>query len=176
MKPHDIVDVSVSPVEEISQDAGVYTWEIGSDTVYADAAVAAMFGLDAKSAEVGMPIANFLDRIHPDDRPATAKRIETAIITGDPYQASYRLLQPDGTSLDVTAYGRCFRDRSGEPSVYAGVIHPNAALTAAEDELLWHCLRAYEIAKNEKREAVAAMLLNALRDLRPTDSFGATKH
>jgi PAS domain-containing protein len=55
-------------------DAGIFSWVLSTDTVYADAAVAALFGFEAQQLENGRPIVSFLDRIDPRDKARTAQR------------------------------------------------------------------------------------------------------
>src|SRR4051812_29429859 len=96
-----------------SADAGIFMWQLSDDTVYADAALADLFGLDSREAERGLPIVRFLDRIREDDRPDVAKAIHEAIVTGEAYQRDYRIVRPDATEVGVSAFGRCFRDANG---------------------------------------------------------------
>jgi PAS domain S-box-containing protein len=144
-------------------DAGIFSWVLSTDTVYADAAVAALFGFEAQQLEDGQPIINLLDRIDPRDKARTARAIHEAIITGEPYQQDYRVIRPDGTSADVAAFGRCFRDSEGTPAHYAGIICPRINQPSAEDAVFWHCLQAYEIARNAKQWDMAKVLEKALR-------------
>ena len=67
-------------------DAGFYAWDIPDNILYADSALAALFGLDAGLAERGLPIENYLERVHPDDRPRLAKTIRDSIIGHHPQQ------------------------------------------------------------------------------------------
>ena len=121
-------------------ECGIYSWVIATDTVCADARVAGFFELPPELAERGLPLARYLDRIHDDDRPRTAKAIHDAIVTGDAYQADYRIVHADQSIVHVFAIGRCFRDKNGVPSEYAGVIYDmtadETALASNGDALL----------------------------------------
>lgn len=111
-------------MEEDDQEAGIFSWNVGDDVLYADTAVAFLFGLDPQETLAGLPGQRYLDRIHPDDRPATAALWSEAIQTGKPYHAEYRVTGLDGNERLVMAFGRCFRQPTGDPTHYAGIVHP----------------------------------------------------
>lgn len=115
-------------------DAGIFTWDIKNNTVYSDSALADLFGLDAYEAEHGLPIETFLDRVHPEDRPGLAKIIRDAIIAELPHQAVYRVMDQRGHYSSVASFGRCFRDRSGEPTLYSGIVVPAHLTSGAGNE------------------------------------------
>lgn len=106
------------------QEAGIYTWCLNTDTVYGDTAVADLFGIDPARTLNGLPIANYMERVHPEDRATLAKSISEAILNGSPYRSEYRVFDTDGRIREVMAFGRCFRDETGNPAYYAGIVHP----------------------------------------------------
>jgi PAS domain-containing protein len=148
-------------------ECGVYSWVIATDTVCADARVADFFELPPELAEHGLPLARYLDRIHVDDRSRTAKAIHEAIVTGDAYQEDYRIVHADQSIVHVFAIGRCFRDKSGVPSEYAGVIYDMTAEEAAlaTDSIFDLCSAAYSIAKNGSDTVVEELLSKLLRHM-----------
>jgi PAS domain S-box-containing protein len=105
-------------------DAGLFTWDLESDLVYADSALAALFGLDPSETEHGLPLQTYLARVHPDDVPTLAKQIKDAIIAQHPTFQKYRSRRADGSYVYVSAFGRCFRDREDKPVHYAGIVVP----------------------------------------------------
>ena len=56
---------------------------------------------------------HWADRVHPDDLPATEKRIRRAIAEGGEYRAEFRVVLPDGTVRILGALGRFERDETG---------------------------------------------------------------
>lgn len=150
---------------DAAAESGFFTWEMATDQVYADPAVAEMFGLDRKATESGLPLETYLERIHPEDRAGVAAEIQKAIDTAQPEQQSYRVAQADGCYSYVMVFGRCFRDRNGLPKLYAGIICPVSDEPALTRPLVRYCLTAYEIAVQEGNEAVAQHLLAALTEL-----------
>lgn len=105
-------------------EAGIYTWCLQTDTLYADTLVARLFGLSAADVIKGLPIADYLARIHHADLKRVAALIAQAVIDGLPYQAEYRVFDAAGSVQSIMAFGRCFRDLSGEPAYYGGIVHP----------------------------------------------------
>jgi PAS domain S-box-containing protein len=106
------------------EEAGIWTWSLDEDILYADTALAKLFGVNPSEALVGLPIEHYLARIHPQDRPRVARAISDAVIDGLPYHDEYRVTDSNGSIRVVIAFGRCFRNRAGNPVHYAGIIHP----------------------------------------------------
>jgi PAS domain S-box-containing protein len=108
---------------QICEEAGIYTWCLEDDTLYGDTALAALFGLDPKKTLSGLPVTDYIARVHPDDQEAVADLIRIAVEGGNPYQAEYRVMDASGRVRPVMAFGRCFRDKAGVPAHYAGIVH-----------------------------------------------------
>ena len=158
-----IISLQTKVVGDVN--TGVFTWELSKDKVYADRAAANLFDLNERMAENGLPITSFLDRIVPADKPRIAKSIHDAILSGNPYQESYRVVRGDGSVENITSFGRCFRDNTGEPSFYAGIVFPKPNGPTEGSALFWHCLAAYELAERGGHLTVAEHLRNALKAL-----------
>jgi hypothetical protein len=157
-------------------DAGVFTWDLSTDTVYADSALAELFGLDAHEACRGLPIVRFLDRIDPADKPLIARAIHEAIVTGEAYQQDYSIIRPNGSKADVSAFGRCFRDENGNPRHYAGVVCLRTDQPSPVDALFWHCLQAHNIAKECGRWEMVEILEDALRQFGHQPDGATVRH
>ncbi|MFS2151434.1 PAS domain-containing protein [Rhizobium sp. Rhizsp42] len=106
-------------------DVGLFTWDIGNDLIYADSALALLFGLDPALTQRGLPIETYLDRVHPSDRPQLAKQITDAIIAEHPTEQRYRVLDASDVYRYVRAVGRCFRNDADVPVHYAGIVFPD---------------------------------------------------
>jgi PAS domain-containing protein len=105
-------------------EAGIYTWILADDRVFGDTLAAALFGLKAEDAIGGLPLAEFLARIHPDDQGQVVDLISRAVRDGEPYYAEYRVLNAEREPQHVMALGRCFRNESGMPFIYSGIVYP----------------------------------------------------
>jgi hypothetical protein len=147
------------------EEPGIFTWDLSTNAVYCDSAVARLFDVDEDLAARGLPITIFIDRMHPDDRKRVAESIREAVVTGDPYREEYRTIHTDGSIIDVLAFGRCFRNSAGEPVHYAGVLCVVPPVGIVPRDLAFQCMAAYDLAVQEGNEGAAAKLLEALRAL-----------
>lgn len=105
-------------------EAGIYTWSLGEDRVYGDTAVAALFGLDPDLTIQGLPLTAYMARVHDSDRQMLAALIAQAVRDGCPFNAEYRVRNNREEFEVVMALGRCFRDQTGNPTLYSGIIYP----------------------------------------------------
>ncbi|MGV3548135.1 PAS domain-containing protein [Rhizobium sp.] len=105
-------------------DAGLFTWDIPDNTLYADGAIAELFGLDPKQAALGLPLERYLERIHPDDRPRIVRAIRNSILAASSKHEAYSVCGADGTYVDVECFTRGFCDKDGMPIRYAGIVVP----------------------------------------------------
>jgi len=120
----DSSELSVEIFGGGAADAGFFTWDMGHDLVYGDSALAMLFGLDPYETEHGIPLETYLNRVHPDDRPRLAIAIRDTIVAGQPQQETYRVMNSQNVYGVVTAFGRCFRDRTDNPVLYSGIVVP----------------------------------------------------
>jgi PAS domain S-box-containing protein len=94
---------------------GTFDTDLRLGLVYSDARFATMFSVDPEKGESGVPLANYLAGIHPDDVKLVNKGIEQAITTGEKCVLEYRVRSKDGTVRWLEVHGRCFYDESGKP-------------------------------------------------------------
>lgn len=100
---------------------GTWDWDIVHDRVYADSRFSDLFGLDARAAVRGLPLASWLDAIHPDDVGAVAASIDRAINAGSLFSQEYRIIA-HGEVRWVYARGKCTTDASGKTVRFPGAI------------------------------------------------------
>ncbi len=146
-------------------DSGVFTWDIASDQFFADSAFACLFGLDASDTMIGLPMRQYLDRVHPDDKPRVAKAVHEAVISGYPCQQNYRVRSANGCYTEIMAFGRCFRNADGTPSQYAGIVFPVVPVVEDSAALQELCLQAHRAALKSGRLDIARSLRDVLEDL-----------
>jgi PAS domain-containing protein len=108
-------------------ETGLFSWDLVENLLYADAAVAELFGLDPTDADSGLPIEAYLERVHPEDRPRLAEAIRDSIVAHRPQQQTYRVRNQAGAYQFVTGHGRGFRDKQGDTVRYVGVVIPSCA-------------------------------------------------
>jgi PAS domain-containing protein len=150
--------------------AGIFTWDVETNTVHGDAVIADFFHLATATAAEGLPLQAYLASIHDDDKPRVARSIHTAITHGGSYQEEYRLVHPHGTVIWVLAIGHCFRDRDGAPTTYAGVIYDiTNQKTSATDGLSDHCNAAMQIAERLGNPRLVTLLTQAVDEAENED-------
>jgi PAS domain S-box-containing protein len=102
---------------------GTWDWDIASDIVTADDKFAAMYNLDPLRAGLGVPIAEFMAAIHPDDIERVNAEIGVALREGSPLRSEYRVVSAsDGEVHWIIASGRPRLGADGTPSRLPGVI------------------------------------------------------
>jgi PAS domain S-box-containing protein len=79
-----------------------------------------LFGFDP---EKGMPsFQDFLQRMHPDDRPRVVEIAETANSTGKDFEAHFRVVLPDGTTRYLHGVGHPVLKPSGYEGEFVGIL------------------------------------------------------
>ncbi len=164
-KPYEKT-TSIQSLENFSSSSteasGIYIWVIATDTVYSDSLVAGIFGFSDNDARRGLPLGDYLARMHPDDLPRVAKSIHDTMISGEPFSEQYRVCRPDGTMMEITAFGSCFSDGNDEPSHYSGIIFPTSCAASSENAIVSHLLAAYDLAFRSGDTALAEKIIDVL--------------
>ncbi|RON08894.1 hybrid sensor histidine kinase/response regulator [Pseudomonas brassicacearum] len=120
---------------------GTWDWDIGEDRFIADAHFAQLHSVDPALASQ-LPITEYLNGVHPEDRAMVARSIKHCISHGSEYAEEYRLLQASGEVRWVFARGRCYKDHHGRPLRFLGAAldlterkHTEQALRQSQTEL-----------------------------------------
>lgn len=132
-----------------SAQMGTWDWHIRSGASKWSEQTKRMFGLRPTDSEL-QPDA-FYSLIHPDDRASVEDAIDRSITNGTPYEAEFRMRQPDGTNRWIRGQGKVVYD-DDKPVRIIGV---NADITRrkdAERELL---------ESHRQIRALAGQLINA---------------
>lgn len=113
---------------------GAWNWDVSGKLIFADSRFAGSFGLDPGQAENGLPLEEFFDRIHADDRARVAAEMVRTIESGGAYTAEYRMLRPGGAVRHVLAQGKLVPGVDGKPVRFPGVLFDVTARRKAEME------------------------------------------
>jgi PAS domain S-box-containing protein len=111
---------------------GTWDWDVAQDVIHTSEQFAAMYGLDPARARLGLPVADYVAGIHPDDQDRVRARIAEAVATGGDYREEYRIRRPDGEVRWVIARGRCLKDAEGRAVRFPGVTFDITDRKAAE--------------------------------------------
>ena len=90
---------------------GTWEWNINDNTAKWSDETKRMFGLSPGDPE-GSP-EDFLALVHPLDRSFIEQAINRAVTEGSPYEAEFRMLQPDGSIRWVRGKGKVISDEAG---------------------------------------------------------------
>src|SRR5208283_2104952 len=71
-----------------------WAWKVTTGEVSWSAEQFRIFGLDPDATTPSYGV--FVDRIHPEDRPAFEETLETAVRDGSNIQCDFRIVTPDG--------------------------------------------------------------------------------
>jgi PAS domain S-box-containing protein len=105
-----------------SNTVGVWEENCSSGLVFADLRVARLLSLDPEVAAGGVPVAQFLAAVHPEDRPGVEDRIGRMLTTGGDFSLDYRLVTADGETRWVSDRGRVELDADMKPLRAIGVL------------------------------------------------------
>lgn len=120
---------------------GTYSWNVKSDTVYADANLITMFNLERETVEKGLPIKRFIATIDSEDRDRVQREIDQALKSRKLFEAEYRITTKDNMRW-VIARGHVEVDATGKADLLSGVVvditerkKAEQALVASEERL-----------------------------------------
>jgi len=89
--------------------------------------------------EMGVGLAGWIEKIHPDDRPGFDAEVARVLATHDSFRLTYRFRRKDGQLIWVEDRGHFFRDAHGMVSRMVGFIHDVTERTRSD-----HALRSSE--------------------------------
>ena len=156
---------------------GLWDWDVLTDSVRSDRRFAAMYGVDPVAAEAGMPIAEFFQGIHPEDRVRVEAEIAAAMAgtgegdTAGRFASEYRLVQADGAIHWVSARGRCITDDTGRCVRFPGVSFDISDRIAVEQQLRDSEARAQLNAERVQLALEAGAIIGTWFWDLPTDRF-----
>jgi len=101
-----------------SAHLALWDWDVANDAVWMTDEGRHFFGFGP-----AQPLGNasLAGRVHPDDSTVRAGAIQRALETGDPYEAEYRVVLPDGSIRWIAARGRTSPTVDGAPLRLLGV-------------------------------------------------------
>jgi diguanylate cyclase (GGDEF)-like protein/PAS domain S-box-containing protein len=115
-------------------NTGSWEWNIKTGDRYWSPMVLNMFG-----RKDGNPIVNhesFVSAVHPDDRQFVEDSINSCVETGQEYDVTYRIVQPNGTLRWLAVQGNVARNSQGDAVRVLGMVQDITKRKQTEDELL----------------------------------------
>ncbi len=95
-----------------SASLGLWSRDMPTDKIWATERTRTLYDF---SAEAEVTFGQFLESLHPDDRPATEKSIAGAVADHCDYNIVHRVIRADGTARWIAARGRAIYSATGQP-------------------------------------------------------------
>ena len=115
---------------------GSFVWDVKSNVLSGDERFARTFSYPAELPLDNLPQDIAQAHIHPDDLGWLQEQVRQSMTTGEPFNAEYRVIRPDGTCLWVLGSGCCEFNEHGEPFRFPGVLIDIHERKTAEESLL----------------------------------------
>jgi hypothetical protein len=166
----NLEQIALGGLTEPSVSIGVWDWDLSSNIIYADEAVASAFGLTVATTSKGLPPDAYFSMIHEEDRQMVIDHSMRSIATNGSCSDNFRIVRADGTKW-VHSQGRCFAGKDNAPRCFVGLITeiaPHERIEqresyyfsggAANDDVLYLCLHAKRIAMRSGRPFLTYLL------------------
>lgn len=101
---------------------GRWEWDAATDCARSDPFVALLFNVDPEQADLGVPLAAYVDAIHAEDRERVLALIRSSARDGSAFLTEYRVISADDRTRWVLARGRFTNDHHGRPLGGSGIL------------------------------------------------------
>lgn len=101
-------------------EIGIWEWDIRGGAIHCSDYVRRLFGITADSPKD--TYAPYLNIIYPEDRDLVLQKIEDVRTNGGNYEATHRIITPDGSVKWISARAKVKRDGQGKPQKLLGVV------------------------------------------------------
>jgi len=154
---------------------GTWHWDLPTDRFTVDDSFARSFGLDPALGRDGIPLAQIVATVHPDDQAGLAAAINEAIARGGAYAHQYRVRRADGRYYWIEANGRVDHGPDGTPLTFPGVlldVEERRAVERERDRAIAQ-LRGLTETLEQRVSERTAELMNAEEQLRQSQKMEA---
>ncbi len=134
-----------------SADMGAWDWDIPAGVATWDETTAALYGMAPGVLRGSW--ASLDPHVHPDDLAALEAVSNSCLVTGDPYEAEFRVMRADGAVAYLAERGGVTRDAAGKPVRLSGVTYDISQRRAMEESL--HGAKEQAEAANQALELAA---------------------
>jgi PAS domain S-box-containing protein len=117
----------------LSSNQLLYDWDPGTNDVRYGGDLERILGYNEQ--EMGVGLAGWVEKVHPDDRPPFEEEIARVIATHDSFNLMYRVRRKDGQVIWVEDRGHFFRDAQGTVSRMVGFIQDVTERTRSDQAL-----------------------------------------
>ncbi|WP_323144876.1 PAS domain S-box protein [Massilia phyllosphaerae] len=123
---------------EIAADTGLisfFEWDVGSQLIRGDQRFADLYGFDADAVDAGLPVDNYMARVHHDDVEMLKTVSSAAIESASDYTQQYRIHARGNVYQHVLVRARCMIQEGQRASRFIGVAIDITAAKIAESSL-----------------------------------------
>ncbi|KAB1073150.1 PAS domain-containing protein [Methylobacterium planeticum] len=152
---------------EASGFVGSWRHDLWQGRLALTAPFARLLGIDPERAAEGVPMAAFLDRMHPDDRTRIENHLHAASDAGGPFEAEFRTLSGREGVRSLMMRGRIEQDTSGRPVHGCGIaidLTEDRAATLQQAERLVNRMAEHAIAMRSLVDGLNRPSLSKLVD------------
>lgn len=111
-------------------DAGLWETDLETMETVMDPSLERMYGHEP--GEFGETYEDWVEHVHPEDRPKVEDAWERAVEGGDPYHIVYRIIRDDGAVRWIDSRARIITDEAGEPVQMWGL---NTDITESQERV-----------------------------------------
>jgi PAS domain S-box-containing protein len=90
---------------------GSWEWDVATDTIDWSDELCRIYGL--RPGQHPASFEQFLERLHPEDRPHVWAALQAAYASGEPFSFKHRVVRPDGSVRVLNGLGEVIRDAEG---------------------------------------------------------------
>ena len=112
---------------------GSWRWDIPSNGITWSPELCRIFGV--RPNEGPRTLADYIARVHPDDRELATDNVQHALETLEPYDSVYRCVVADGSTRWLHTRGRVVADDDGQPIRAIGICQDITEQKLAEEDL-----------------------------------------
>ena len=113
---------------------GIWDWSAGHEDIYISPRLQDLLGFTEHDLSVNL--AWIRDHLHPDDLETTRMAIQTQSLTGQPFEAEFRLAVRSGEYRWFSIGGQAILDSAGRPKRVVGSMSDTTEYRVASDQLL----------------------------------------
>src|SRR5205823_8778404 len=112
---------------------GSWEWDVRHDRITWSDALYEMVGVDR--ATFRPTVEAFLGCVHPDDRDRVSRAANEQRAKGEPYNAPFRIVRPDGSVRTIRGSSHAVTDSAGRPLRVVGVLQDVSDEATAQEKL-----------------------------------------
>lgn len=157
-------------------NAGLFSWDVTHNIIYADRAVAECFGLPYTEAKLGLPLEAYIDRIDQSERDEIISALAESVTSPGQRYFNYSTQRPDGSKVSLLAIGQCFHSDEGVPIQYSGIVVPLAENDVLGTSVLSRLLAAYEAVQRIRCDEAVAKIVDAINIVLELQAKSPSRH